>query len=653
MRPTTLLTTVLMLLPLVRLTAEEPAEQARPAAKKHPANHLAKETSPYLLQHAHNPVAWYPWGEEALAKAKRENKLIFLSIGYSSCHWCHVMERETFHDEEIARYLNEHFVCIKVDREERPDIDTIYMTALRVYLELAGSRQGGGWPLSMFLTPEAQPVFGGTYFPARDGDRPGLPGFLKIIKTVQGVWDKSPDRLREDAATITKFTKAELERRAGALLVPLDEALVDSVEEALHAQFDPKHGGFGYSPETRRPKFPEPSNLVFLLARIERDQSERARTMLEKTLAHMAQGGLRDHVGGGFHRYTVDSQWQIPHFEKMLYDNAQLAGVYAKAHALTGRDDFRRVAIEVCDFVLREMTSEGGAFYAAIDAESEAEEGKFYRWEKAEVERALTTEEWQLFAQVYGLDGDPNFEEQYYVPQLARPLSESAAEMQLSEAALEARLAPIRAKLFAVRAKRPRPKTDIKILTADNGLMIAGLADAGRILKEPKYVAAAGRAAEFVLQHLRTEDGRLLRSFAGGEAKLNGYLDDYAFLAHGLLRLHEATGDARWLEEADAITAKQIELLADEKAGGFFFTTSDHETLLVRHKELADNALPAGNSVAAGNLLALARARKKPEYLRLAEKTIATTAAAMQSTPSLAPWMATHIPDLTTEAGPR
>jgi uncharacterized protein len=554
------------------------------------------------------------------------------------------MERETFHDEEVARYLNEHFVCIKVDREERPDIDTIYMTALRVYLELAGSRQGGGWPLSMFLTPETQPVFGGTYFPARDGDRPGLPGFLTVIKTVQGVWDKSPDRLREDAAAITRFTKTELERRAGALLVPLDRALVESVEQALFEQFDPHHGGFGYRPETRRPKFPEPSNLFYLLHRAERDRSARARKMLEQTLAYMAQGGLRDHLGGGFHRYTVDPLWHIPHFEKMLYDNAQLASVYARAFEITERDDFRRVAVEVCDFVLRELTDEQGAFYAAIDAESEAEEGKFYRWEKAAVERSLAAEEWKLFAAVYGVDGEPNFEVRYYVPQLAQPLSEIAAKMQLDEEVLNEKLAPIRRKLFDVRAQRERPKTDTKILTADNGLMIAGLADAGRILKEPKYIAAAGRAAEFVLTHLRTEDGRLLRSYAGGEAKLNGYLDDYAFLAYGLLKLHEATGQPRWLDEADAITVKQIELFGDERSGGFFFTTSDHETLLVRHKELADNALPAGNSIAAGNLLALAAAKSRPDYLPLAEKTIATTAAAMQNSPSLAPRMATQIP---------
>jgi len=632
-----------LLVPLLA-NGQQRAENRQSAAH---TNRLAKETSPYLLQHAQNPVNWYPWGEEALAKAKQEGKLIFLSIGYSSCHWCHVMERESFHDEEIAKVLNEHFVCIKVDREERPDVDSVYMTSLHMINLLAERGRGGGWPLSMFLTDEAEPFFGGTYFPARDGDRhEGSTGFLTICRKLQEYWKQSPAKVREDAKTIVKFTKAELERRRGALTVALDEALLVAAQEALREQFDPKYGGFGYTPDGRRPKFPEPSNLVLLLDRVRRHSDAQARQMLVKTLDQMAMGGIRDHLGGGFHRYSVDRYWAIPHFEKMLYDNGQLASVYAQAHELTGNENYRRVARELCEFVLREMTHEGGAFYAALDADSEGEEGKFYRWEKAEVQKTLSAEEFALFARVYGLDGEPNFEEKYFAPQLSKPLAESAAEMKLTEAALEARLAPLRKKLFDVRAPRVRPRTDTKVLTSDSGLMIGGLADAGRILKESRYVAAAEKAAVFVLTNLRTADGRLLRTFAGGEAKLNAYLNDYAYLADGLLRLHHATGNARWLDEAAAVTAKQIELFSDARAGGFFFTSSDHEALLARCKDLADNAIPAGNSVAAHNLIALAVLKNKPEYLPLASQAIATAVVATQSSPGAAPWMMTAIPAL-------
>ena len=622
--------------------AEDPAAKAKP---KH-TNRLAKETSPYLLQHAHNPVDWHPWGEEALAKAKKEGKPIFLSIGYSSCHWCHVMERESFHDDEIAAFLNKHFVCIKVDREERPDIDAIFMTALSVYHQLAGERRGGGWPLSMFLTPEGEPFIGGTYFPARDGDREGMPGFLTVVTKIQEIWAKMPDRVREDAKTVTRFTKAEMEGRPSPPLVAIDESLVTPVQEALDEQYDPKYGGFGYGPNPRQPKFPEPSNLVFLLDRAARSKDERAREMLVGTLAWMQQGGIWDHVGGGFHRYSVDRYWQIPHFEKMLYDNGQLASVYAHGYELTGREDFSRTSRAICKFLLREMLDESGGLYTAIDADSEGEEGKFYRWEKAEVDQALAADEFQLFAAVYGLDREPNFEEKFYVPQLARALADVAAELKLSEVELEARLVPIRKKLYDVRAKRERPITDTKLLAADNGLAIGGLADAGRILKEPRYVAAARRAAEFVLARLRTDDGRLKRTYSAGEARLNAYVNDYAFLADGLLRLHRATGEEKWLAAAGELTEKQIELFGDEKGGGFFFTSSDHEALLARGKEIVDTAVPAGNSVSADNLIRLAVLQNKQEYLPRASKTVLASAALLQTSPSAAPRMAAAIPSL-------
>jgi uncharacterized protein YyaL (SSP411 family) len=618
---------------------------ARAGAGAETHNRLAKETSPYLLQHAHNPVDWYPWGDEALAKAKKEGKLIFLSVGYSSCHWCHVMERESFQDVEIAKFLNENFVCIKVDREERPDIDAVYMTALQVYSQLAGSGRGGGWPLSMFLTPDAEPFVGGTYFPARDGDREGAPGFLQLAQKVQEVWAKEPERIRGDAKTVAKFTKDQMEKRTVVPTVPLDESLVNRTLEALAEQYDPKYGGFGHSPDGRQPKFPQASKLVFLLDRAKRG-NEQAKQMLVSTLEKMSLGGIRDHLGGGFHRYSVDRYWRIPHFEKMLYDNGQLASVYAEAFELTGREDFRRVVVELCDFVLRELSDRSGGFYAALDADSEGEEGKFYRWERPEVHAALSADEYSLFANVYGLERSPNFDEKFYVPQLAQPLSEIAAELKMTEMALEAKLAPVRQKLLKVRNTRERPNTDSKIVTADNGLMIGGLADAGRILKEPRSVAAAEKAAEFVLTKLRGADGRLLRSFAGGEARHNAYLNDYAFLVEGLVRLYRATHNERWLDEAAALTAKQIELFADERGGGFFFTSRDHEALLARGKEVIDSALPAGNSVAAHNLIFLSGAKAKPEFLGLARKAIAATVGITQESPAAAPLMITAIPSL-------
>jgi uncharacterized protein YyaL (SSP411 family) len=625
-----------------------PAQESIEKAAKKPPNRLAKETSPYLLLHAHNPVDWYPWGDEALQKAKRENKPIFLSIGYSSCHWCHVMERESFLDEEIAKLLNDNFVCIKVDREERPDIDSIYMNALQIYNQITSNGRGGGWPMSMFLTPDCKPFFGGTYFPARDGDRGAATGFLTIVKRVQEFWSKQPDRIREDGETLTKLVKTELDRRQVAL-EPLTDKLLVQVLDVLEEQYDPQHGGFGYiAAQPQTPKFPEPSNLVFLIERLRDERTsaadkERARTMLVGTLDAMAQGGIRDHVGGGFHRYSVDRFWRIPHFEKMLYDNGQLASVYADAHQLTGRADYRRVVDEMLEFVAREMTDAGGAFYSALDAESEHEEGKFYRWEKAEVDQLLVPPGRDLWGKIYGLNDEPNFEEHFYVFQFKRPLSEWAKEAQLSEEQLVERLSPLRKQLLTARDKRPRPLTDTKILTSWNGLMIRGFADAGRIFKEPAYVQSAERAAAFVLQNLRSADGRLQRTHREGQSKLNAYLDDYAFFVDGLLGLYQATGKPEWLEAADKLTAKQIELFWDDTRGGFFFTSDDHESLIARGVDPVDGAEPSGNSISANNLLFLARERKNPEYRKKAERTINAVAGLMNASPSAATRMATVV----------
>jgi uncharacterized protein YyaL (SSP411 family) len=505
--------------------------------------------------------------------------------------------------------------------------------------------------MTMFLTPEAEPVFGGTYFPARTGDRGEATGFLPLIKLVQEKWEKSPELLREDGQTIVKYTKSELEIRP-AVLTTIDERLYERVQSELADQFDKKWGGFGYSElSDNRPKFPEPSNLLYLIDRVERNKDAEAKSMLVATLEKMEMGGIRDHLGGGFHRYSTDRYWRIPHFEKMLYDNGQLATVYAETYRLTGREDFRRVLEELCDFVLREMTDAGGGFYAALDADAEDEEGKFYRWEKAEVEKLLTKEEFRMFSVIYGLTSEPNFEEKYYAPQLSRPMAENAKALKLTEAELEKQLDPIRKKLLGARNKRPRPLTDTKVLTADNGLMIGGLADAARILKNNRYKDTATKAADFVLANLRTKDGRLLRTYSrsgdkdsAGKSKLNAYVDDYAFLADGLIRLHRATGDKKWLTAADEITSKQIELFGDEKAGGFFFTSKDHEALFARGKNPVDGAQPSGNSVAAANLLYLAKNLKKPDLLPLAKKTIASSAGILEQSPTSAPRMAIAIP---------
>ena len=640
--------------PAKKTASEKPSAAAEPK-KETPKNRLAKETSPYLLLHAHNPVDWFPWGEEALAKAKQENKLIFLSIGYSSCHWCHVMERESFLDDEIAAFLNKHYVCIKVDREERPDVDTIYMTSLRVFNQLTRSGRGGGWPLSMVLTPDAEPFYGGTYFPARDGDRGATTGFITIMRRIQEVWEADAEKIKEDSKTITKFVKAELENQRPAVLAKLDAMLLDGVQTALNDQFDAKFGGFGFvEADPRRPKFPEPSNLLFVLDRVRRlraagqDDAEPL-GQLVTSLERMSMGGIRDHLGGGFHRYSVDRFWHIPHFEKMLYDNGQLATIYTEAFLLTEREDFRRVVDELLTFVLRELTDERGGFYSALDAESEGDEGKFYRWEKDELEKLLTKDEFAVFAAAYGIQDEPNFDEKYFVPQFAKPFADIAAAHKTNDTALEKQLAPIRTKLLAARATRPRPLTDTKVLTSWNGLMIRGFSDAGRGLKNPRYIAAATKAADFALTQLRAPDGRLRRTFGQGEAKLNAYVDDYAFLVDGLIALHKATGEEKWLRAADELTAKQIELFWDERRGGCFFTSGDHESLLARAKDFTDGAEPSGNSVSADNLVYLARALKKPDYRKQAEQTIHSASSLLQNAPSAVPRLAVALAALLDE----
>jgi uncharacterized protein YyaL (SSP411 family) len=604
-------------------------------------NRLAKETSPYLLGHAKNPVDWYPWGEEALERAKREKKPIFLSVGYSSCYWCHVMERESFMDAEIAAYLNEHFVCIKVDREERPDIDEIYMTSVQVYHQLAGAPQGGGWPMSVFLTPDALPFFGASYFPPRDQE--GRTGFLTVAKRVEQIWRENPERVTASAKAIAELVAEALVKRPTLAELPKGDALLKEVQAALAEQFDAEYGGFGFSVATpNRPKFPEPMNLLFLA---ERGEDAEARKMLQETLDAIARGGIRDHIGGGFHRYSVDRRWEIPHFEKMLYDNAQLVSAYSRTYALTKDEAYRAAAEEALAFVAREMTAPDGGFYSALDAETAAGEGFYYSWTREELAAALTAEELTLVGAVYGFDGAPNFEERY-VPRLAKPRAEVAVGLGLSVDVLEGKLTPIRAKLLVERGKRARPLCDTKIITAWNGLMIGALAEAGRVFENAEYLDRARRAAEFALQKLRQPDGRLWHVSAAGEAKLNAYLDDYAYLIAGLLELHRATREEKWLDAAVELSEKQQELFWDKEHGGYFFTSHDHETLIAKSKDPVDGVLPAANGVAARNWVRLWKVRARPEYLERAEGTLKAFTGYLVQYPGGMPGMALGVREL-------
>jgi uncharacterized protein YyaL (SSP411 family) len=601
-------------------------------------NRLAKETSPYLLMHAHNPVDWYPRGEEAFAKAKKENKLIFLSIGYSSCYWCHVMERESFQNEEVAKLLNDNFVSIKVDREERPDVDHVYLTAVTII-----QRGGGGWPLSVFLAPDGKPVFGGTYWPREDKviDGEKYSGFKTVLKTAQEIWKKDPKGILKQADALAAATKRSLESEVpGIALVKLDRELTEGAVETLEERFDPLHGGFGVGPKFRGPKFPTPTNLLYLLRVGERTKNDKLIKMVTLTLDKMALGGIYDHLGGGFHRYSTERTWTVPHFEKMLYDNAQLAETYAHAYRLTRKPLYRRILHETLGYVLREMTSPEGGFYSSQDAETDHEEGRFYVWTEKELQEALPDKgDARLFRRVYGIDDKPNFEGKYFILTLPKPLPEVAKEMKLTEAQLEERLAPLRQKMLGIRGKRERPFRNEVMLTGWSGQMIAGFAEAGRVLKEKKYLDAATRGAEFVLKHQKTKDGRLLRTYGAqpgkaAKAQGNGYLEDYAFLVHGLLNLHEATGDKRWLKEAAALTNAMVKHHGEEKKGGYYFTAHDHEKLFARHKDQYDGAQPAGNSLALSNLARLWGASGEKRYQQEAEKGFRAFAGTLRSNPA-------------------
>jgi uncharacterized protein YyaL (SSP411 family) len=619
--------------------ADEPKDKPR----EKPTNRLARESSPYLLQHAHNPVDWYPWGEEAFARAKKEGKLVFLSIGYSSCHWCHVMERESFENKEVADILNKHFVCIKVDREERPDVDHIYMTALQE------TGANGGWPLSMFLTEDGKPIVGGTYWPRDDREIDGqkVRGFKTLLTIVAEYYRDEPEKVRKQADQLAEKTRGALAGSArGLALIDLERALVDDAVEHLQETFDKTHGGFG-SPRSafKGPKFPMPPALRLLQNEAARSKSKDLDALVQTALEKMARGGIYDQLGGGFHRYSTERTWTVPHFEKMLYDNAQLLELYARAYTETKKPLYKRVLQETLDFVDRDMTSPDGAFYSALDADSEDEEGRFYVWTERDLAEFSDKADLTLFKKAYGADGPANFEGKYHILVLKRTAAELAAEAKTTEAEVEERLARARQTLLKARGGRARPFLDTKVLTAWNGQMIAGMARAGQALGDKKAVERAARAADFLLQTVKTKDGRLLRSYgaAPGEkarARLNGYLDDYAYLVHGLLALHDATGEARWLTAARELTDVMVKYHHDKENGGFFYTSSDHEKLFARAKDQHDGVQPSGNSQAALNLVRLWQKTGEERYERLAERTIRSLAAPLKNQPGGLPAMA-------------
>ncbi len=614
--------------------------------KKQHTNRLAGETSPYLLLHAHNPVDWYPWGTEAFEKAKKENKPIFLSIGYSSCYWCHVMERLVFVNEEVAAYLNEHFVCIKVDREERPDVDDIYMTSLMVYLQAVGSRQGGGWPLSMFLTPEGKPFLGGTYFPPESEG--GRIGFLDLINRVQSAWTKQQPALTRNADILTQQVQRALKPAPNLLKMKLTRRLVDASAEELAETHDPVHGGIDFQPQNEdAPKFPVPAKLALLLYQSQTangagDNSENEKQEATKneaikkaalhSLSAIAAGGIHDHLGGGFHRYSTDKYWHVPHFEKMLYDQSQLAEVYLEAYQQTKDLVYRQAAEGIFEFVIRQMTDKEGAFYSALDAETDGVEGQHYVWSKDEITKILGEKDAELFGKVYGLDAPKRFEHGY-VFHLPQPLVDIAKQLEISPEQLQQQLAPLREKLLAARNQRPQLLVDDKILTSWNGLMIRAFALGHQYLDEPRYLEVAEKAARYILANMRSPEGKLYRTSRGGQAKLNSYLDDYAFFISGLLALHQTTDNPQWLAIARDMTDDQLELFWDEQGKGFYFTSHDHETLIARTKNIHDTVMPSGNSQAVRNLIRLSLRTGDPKYRDYAEQTLKSFASLLDRSP--------------------
>jgi uncharacterized protein YyaL (SSP411 family) len=581
------------------------------------ANRLANETSPYLLQHKDNPVDWYPWGEEALGRARDEDRPILLSVGYSACHWCHVMERESFEDGETARMMNEHFVNIKVDREERPDIDSIYMAAVQALT------RHGGWPMTVFLTPEGVPFYGGTYFPPVPAH--GMPSFQQLLLSIADAYENRREEVLESAGSVRDFLRAST-----VAAMPEAEAagtgLLDLAAGTLLSQLDRRFGGFGAAP-----KFPQAMNLEVLLRHHHRTGDRSALDGVEMTLRRMAEGGIYDQLGGGFARYSVDAYWLVPHFEKMLYDNALLSRLYLETYQATGDAFYRRIAEETLDYVLRDMTSGEGGFYSAEDADSEGVEGKFYVWTPEELESVLGPEEASLAARYWDVTERGNFEGKniLHVP---RPPEVVAEEFGLSPEELQERIGEIRGRLYAAREERVRPGRDEKILAAWNGLMLRSFALAARVTGREDYREAAVRNATFIVEKMK-EGGRIHRSYKDGRARFNGYLEDYAMVADGLVAVYEATFEARWLVEADALMDAVSELFWDEERRTFYDTPADHEELVTRPRDVYDNAAPSGTSVATEVLLKLSLFLDRADYRQRAEDILGGLAGGMEKIP--------------------
>jgi len=588
-------------------------------------NRLVKEVSPYLLQHAGNPVDWYPWGAEAFNKAREENKPIFLSIGYSTCHWCHVMAHESFEDPAVAKLMNEVFVSIKVDREERPDIDAIYMTVCQV---MTGS---GGWPLTIIMTPDKRPFFAATYIPRVS--RFGRIGMLELIPQINELWLKRHEDVMNSADEITLALQRMSPDSPGG---QLDEQTLNLAYEQLLGRFDVQHGGFGGAP-----KFPMAHNLSFLLRYWKRTGKSESLHMVEKTLQAMRGGGIYDHVGFGFHRYSTDAQWLVPHFEKMLYDQAMIAIAYIEAYQVTGKEEYKKTAREIFDYVLRNMMAPEGAFYSAEDADSEGQEGKFYLWTQKEIRQLLNNEEADLAIKAFDINDDGNFLEEgtglkngANILHLKKSFKELSSDLEISEQELQELLEIIRQRLLSYREKRVHPDKDDKILTDWNGLMIAALAKGAQAFNEPNYAEVAKRAADFINTRMCTSSGRLLHRYRNGEAAILSCVDDYAFFIWGLLELYEATFDIRYLETSLGLNGDFLKHFWDEYNGGFYSTPDDGEELLLRQKEIYDGAVPSGNSVAMSNLLRLGRMTARQEFEEKAARISSAFSKGIKESPS-------------------
>ncbi|OVE74735.1 hypothetical protein BVX97_06425 [bacterium E08(2017)] len=566
------------------------------------ANRLHKETSPYLLQHAMNPVDWYAWGDEAIERAKAEDKPIFLSIGYSACHWCHVMEHESFENEEIAAILNEHFISIKVDREERPAVDEIYMTAVQM---MTGS---GGWPLSVFLTPELEPFYGGTYFPPES--RYGKPGFKDLLEEISRVWVTQRAELTSSAGKLADVIANASERENDAKVEDLSLQLVADSAQTLIYMLDQRWGGLGDAP-----KFPQADLFKLLLREYVRTRNDKVLDAVTLTLDRMALGGMYDQLGGGFHRYAVDRTWLVPHFEKMLYDNAMLSDLYLEAYQVTGDELYRRVAVETMDYVVGEMKDEAGGFHSAEDADSEGEEGKYYVWSKGEIEKLLGKDDAQLFTEYYDVTSGGNFEGHNILNVPVKP-PEFAKQQGIPESELLERLGEARKILLKARAERIRPGRDDKVLVSWNGLMISSLALGYQVLGEKRFLDAAVEAAEFILDNMMP-DGSLMHTYSKGSANVDGYLDDYAALANAMVDIYETTLDYKWLETADVLVEQMIKLFGDD--GAYYYTSVKHENLIARIKPMFDGAGPSANALAAEVLLRMARIYARDDYMKEAE----------------------------------